>query len=125
LCLSVGRFEVLIAITHRPATGFRKSQGRIISRANQVVKKMRQATTKMQLVDCRDNANGHFESLKLGATLRKLATMEVRLPGRGSVLAHAHPRGGRWLAVKGGWGGWVGGSHERSEPALDNQPLTA
>jgi hypothetical protein len=66
--LSVGCLEVLIAITHRPAThrpatGFRESQGRIISRANQVVTKMRQATAKMQLVDCRDDAYGHLESL--------------------------------------------------------------
>jgi hypothetical protein len=54
---------VLIAITHRPATGFRKPQGRVISRAIQVVTKMRQATAEMQLVDCRDNAYGHLESL--------------------------------------------------------------
>jgi hypothetical protein len=54
---------VLIAVAHRPATGFRKSQSRVISRANQVVTKMGQATAKMQLVDGRDNAYGHLESL--------------------------------------------------------------
>jgi hypothetical protein len=63
LCLTVGCFKMLIAITHRSATCFRKSQGRVVSRTNQVVTKMRQATTKMQLVDYRDNAYGHLESL--------------------------------------------------------------
>jgi hypothetical protein len=77
---------VLIAVTHRPATGLRKSQGGVISRAYQVVTKMRQATAKMQIVDCCDNAYGHLESLSLGATLRKAATMELRLAGRGSGL---------------------------------------
>jgi hypothetical protein len=63
LGLSIGCLEVLIAITHRPATGFRKSQGRIISRTNQMVTKMRQATAEMQLLNCRDNAYGHLKSL--------------------------------------------------------------
>jgi hypothetical protein len=61
LALCIGCLEVLIPVTHRPATGFRKPQGSIISCSHQVVTQMRQTTTKLHLVDCCDKIHSHLE----------------------------------------------------------------
>jgi hypothetical protein len=84
-----------------------------------MVTQMRQATTKLQLVECRDKAHGNLEGYQLGATMGEATRFLFRSAGRGSVLAHACPRGGQRLAVK---GGRVGG---RPGAALYCQPLAA
>jgi hypothetical protein len=84
-----------------------------------VITQMCQATWQPERVDCRNKAYGSFECVQIPTALREATMVIVSVSGRGSVLAHGRPKGGKRLSVKGGREG--GGRKAVSEASL---PLT-
>ena len=102
LILAVCTFEVNASITHRSATGFREPERRIVRRSIQLVTQMSETTLlQPNPVDRRHEALSHLESNKSATAAREATMIGQRVTGRGSLLAHTPPPGGRWLSVKG------------------------
>jgi hypothetical protein len=101
LILCIGSFEMLVPIAHRPAAGLGKPEHRISGSSYQVVTNMGKTATNLVRVDRDNQLDGDLERCELCPTSGQETMVAVRLTGRGCLLSHTLPKGGRWLSVKG------------------------
>ncbi len=102
LALAIRSFEVLRTITHGAAIGLGKPERRVIRGSVQLVTQMSETTLlQPNPMDRRHEALSHLESNKSATAAREVTMIGQRVIGRGSLLAHTSPPGGRWLSVKG------------------------
>ena len=93
---------MLVAIAHRAAAGLREPECRIVRRTHQVIAQMRETKTNPIRADRRNQLNSGLERCEPGTTLGQATMVDVRLTGRGCVLAHAPLKGGQGLTGNGG-----------------------